>query len=62
MAGGGEGIYARALDHRVKIFTTWDPDKYYLGIPGDYMAVRCDDLSDIYIIAKDIFEKTYRKA
>ncbi len=62
VAGGGEGIYARALDHRVKIFTTWDPDKYYLGIPGDYMAVRCDDLSDIYIIAKDIFEKTYRKA
>ncbi len=59
VAGGGGGIYARQLTNRVKVFTTWDPDKYYLGVPGDYLAVRTDDLSDIYIIAKDIFAKTY---
>ncbi|MCR4617729.1 MAG: DHH family phosphoesterase [Lachnospiraceae bacterium] len=61
IAGGGEGIYAKVIDHRVKVFTSWDPDKYYLGLPGDYLAVRTDDLSDIYIIAKNIFEKTYHK-
>ncbi|MBR4994334.1 MAG: DHH family phosphoesterase [Lachnospiraceae bacterium] len=55
------GIYARELDHRVKIFTTWDPDKYYLGVPGDFLAVRVDDHKDAYIIARDIFFKTYRK-
>lgn len=55
------GIYARVLDHRVKVFTKWDPDKYYLGIPGDYLAVRADDNKDVYIIAKDIFGKTYEE-
>ncbi len=59
MAQGGSGIYARQLDHRVKVFTSWDPDKYYLGVEGDYLAVRADDLSDIYVIARRIFEKTY---
>ena len=61
IATGGNGIYARELDHRVKVFTTWDPNKYYLGKPGDYLAVRVDDLSDVYIIERSIFEKTYRK-
>lgn len=61
LAAGGAGIYARKLDHRVKVFTVWDPDKYYLGVPGDYLAVRVDDPSDIYVIAQDIFQKTYLK-
>ncbi|MBP3297381.1 MAG: DHH family phosphoesterase [Lachnospiraceae bacterium] len=60
IAMGGSGIYARQLDHRVKVFTAWDPDKYYLGVEGDYLAVRADDLTDIYIIAKSVFERTYR--
>ena len=58
---GGGGIYARELDHRVKVFTTWDKDKYYLGKEGDYLAVRTDDLSDVYVIARDIFDNTYEK-
>ena len=60
IAKGGSGIYARPLDHRVKVFTTWDPEKYYLGVEGDFLAVRADDLTDIYIIAKSVFERTYR--
>ncbi len=59
IARGGSGIYAKQLDHRVKVFTSWDQDKYYLGREGDYLAVRADDPSDIYVIAKAIFEKTY---
>ena len=61
IATGGSGIYARELDHRVKVFTTWDPNKYYLGKPGDFLAVRVDDLTDVYIIERGIFEKTYQK-
>ncbi len=61
IATGGSGIYARELDHRVKVFTTWDQSKYYLGKPGDFLAVRVDDLSDVYVIERSIFEKTYQK-
>ena len=56
---GGDGIYAKELTGRVKIFTMWDREKYYLGRPGDYLAVRADDVSDIYVIEKEIFLKTY---
>lgn len=59
IAMGGGGIYARELDHRVKVFTRWDNDKYYLGLPGDYLAVRTTDLSDVYVINREIFYKTY---
>lgn len=59
VATGGTGVYARELDHRVKVFTRWDPDKYYLGVEGDYLAVRADDPDDVYVIAKEIFGKTY---
>ncbi len=56
----GEGqIYAKPLTNRVKIFTAWDDEKYMLGCPGDYMAVRTDDLHDIYVIRGDIFDETY---
>ena len=56
---GGDGIYAKPITGRVKVFTMWDPDKYYLGRHGDYLAVRTDDPSDIYVIEGGIFAKTY---
>ena len=59
---GGAGIYAREIDHRVKIFTAWDKESYYLGVDGDYLAARGEDPSDIYIIARHIFDKTYSEA
>ncbi|MBR4345087.1 MAG: DHH family phosphoesterase [Lachnospiraceae bacterium] len=62
VASGGTGIYASKLDHRVKLFTTWDPDKYYLGVPGDYLAVRDDDPNDYYVIIGRIFPRTYEEA
>lgn len=54
-------IYAKQLNHRVKVFTEWDDEKYMLGKEGDYLAVRKDDLHDIYIIEKQIFESTYQE-
>ena len=61
MASGGGEVYAKKLDKRVKVFTSWDKDRYYLGKPGDYLAVRTDDLKDVYVIAKDIFGLTYKR-
>ncbi len=52
-------IYAKQTDHRVKVFTAWDEEKYMLGKEGDFLAVRKDDLQDVYIIEENIFEKTY---
>jgi phosphoglycolate phosphatase len=61
VSSGDVSIYVKQLDHRVKIFTHWDEEKYMLGCEGDYLAVRTDDLSDVYVIEKAIFEKTYIK-
>ncbi len=58
---GESYIYAKQLDHRVKVFTEWYKETYMLGIAGDYLAVRKDDIHDIYVIEGNIFEKTYEK-
>ncbi len=54
-------IYAKVLDNSVKVFTAWDPEKYYLGNPGDYLACRDDDPSDIYVIKGRLFDQLYQK-
>lgn len=59
IATGAAFIYAKELTKTIKIFTAWDEEKYMLGNPGDFIAVRCDDLHDIYIVERDIFFKTY---
>lgn len=56
---GESFIYSKPLEKAVKVFTQWDPDTYMSGGPGDYLAVRQDDLKDVYIIEKNIFAKTY---
>lgn len=61
IASGGTHIHARELTGRVKVFTAWDKEKYMLGREGDYLAVRCDDQHDIYVVERDIFYKTYDK-
>ncbi len=53
-------IYAKPLTNSVKVFTAWDKSKYMLGKPGDYLAVRSDDLHDVYVIEEKIFYKTYQ--
>ncbi len=55
-------IYAKQLPSRTKIFQGDGSGNYFLGRQGDYMAVREDDIKDIYIIQKEIFESTYECA
>lgn len=54
-------IHAEQLKGRTKIFQGDGSGNYFLGRTGDYMAVRADDIRDIYIIQKEIFESTYEK-
>ena len=61
IASGGTHIHAKELTERVKVFTAWDEEKYMLGKEGDFLAVRCDDRHDIYVVERDIFFKTYDK-
>jgi hypothetical protein len=56
----GVGIFARELEKRTKIFPAYGGGDYFLGRPGDMMAVRTDDVTDIYIIQGDIFRETYQ--
>ena len=58
---GTSEIYAKPLEQGVKVFTTWNSDTYMLGEVGDILAVRKDDLQDVYVIEKNIFEKIYKK-
>lgn len=58
---GNISIYVKQLTSGVKVFTAWDPDKYMLGKPGDYLAVREDDLHDVYVIERDIFNNSYER-
>lgn len=52
------GIYAKELSRKTKIFIN-DSEEYFIGQAGDFMAIRPDDYTDIYVIQKDIFHRTY---
>ena len=55
------GIYAIPLECRTKVFNPYNNGQYFLGQKGDYLAIRKDDLQDIYIIQKDIFQESYEE-
>ena len=54
-------IYAKPLERGMKLFTLWEKDRYMLGKPGDYLAVRVDDPHDIFIIPQAIMELIYEE-
>ena len=54
------GIYAVSLECRTKVFNPYNDGEYFVGRKGDYLAIRQDDLSDIYVIRKDIFHESYQ--
>jgi phosphoglycolate phosphatase len=52
-------IKAKQIDKRTKVFTYWDLEKYFSGVPGDFLAANENDLQDCYIVNQRIFYKTY---
>ncbi len=54
-------VYAKRLTRGVKVFTSWDNDCYMLGESGDYLVISCNDLKDMFIVDKEIFETTYEE-
>lgn len=52
-------IYAKELNRSVKLFPKWDDDKYMLGVPGDYLTVRGDDIHNICIERANEFKKKF---
>lgn len=54
-------VYATQLDKCVKVFPKWDDEKYILGMPGDYLAVNCDDLHNAFIEPGYDFLRNYEK-
>ncbi len=61
VSSGNVKIYIRELDRGVKVFTAWDKSMYMLGQKGDYLAVRNDDMHDVYVIERNVFFKTYQE-
>lgn len=57
----GTGIYACELSHRTKVFPANESTEYFLGRPGDYLAIRLEDFQDIYVIQREIFQQTYEE-
>lgn len=54
----GSGIYVKELSKRTKVFVNRG-DEYYIGRSGDVLVAREDNLKDMYIIQKEVFERTY---
>lgn len=61
VSSGNVKIYIRPLEQGVKVFTSWDKSMYMLGQKGDYLAVRSDDMHDVYVIEKNAFAITYQE-
>lgn len=57
----GNMIMAKKLEKPTKVFSKWDYEKYMYGEIGDYICHNACDANDIYIIKKDVFEKTYKQ-
>ncbi|MBZ4668398.1 MAG: hypothetical protein PWP07_2259 [Epulopiscium sp.] len=54
-------VYAQPLAKNTKVFTKWDSSKYMSGKVNDYIAIRQDDIEDVYIIENSIFNATYQR-
>ncbi len=57
----GTNILAAELNHCVKLYTKWDKNNYMRGETGDFIAVRKDDSTDVYIVKRSQFEAIYEK-
>jgi len=52
-------VRATKLEKPTKVFTTWDLDKYFSGVIGDWLVTNEGNYADCYIVRSDIFDDTY---
>ncbi len=53
-------ILAQPLKRRSKVFAKNSQD-YFVGMQGDYLAIKKEDLQDLYIIREEVFRRTYEE-
>ena len=53
-------VYAKQLNTATKVFTIGDSNIYQHGAIGDYLVAPWDNLKDLSIINKNIFEQLYK--
>jgi phosphoglycolate phosphatase len=58
---GEAPVYAEALTRNTKVFTGSVPNGYLHGEPGDYLVIKCDDLSDIDVVHQEVFGRIYQE-
>ncbi|WP_310602713.1 DHH family phosphoesterase [Anaerosporobacter sp.] len=52
-------VYAKPIEITTKLFTRWEPDNYMYGDIGDYIVTSKQDITDLFIIDKEIFQLSY---
>lgn len=57
----GAVILVRALDKPTKVFTQWQYETYMSGAKGDMLCYSEVDEKDVYVVNKEIFDKTYEE-
>lgn len=54
-------VYAKELVKPVKLFTRWDYEGYMYGNVGDYIVFARDNINDVYIVKREIMERSYSR-
>ena len=54
-------VRAKALERDAKVFTKWDPEKYFSGVTGDWLVANEGSYEDCYIVRQDIFAESYQE-
>ena len=58
---GTKVVRAAKLTKPTKVFSNWDKERYFVGMPGDFIVADDGDLSDCHIIQRDIFYSSYEE-
>ncbi len=60
-SGSGGRILARPLEKFTKVFTKWDYEAYMSGKAGDMLCCTEGDVSDVYVVKREIFDSVYER-
>jgi len=58
---GEKIVRAAPVEKPTKVFSYWDSEKYFSAVKGDFLTANETDLSDCYIVNRQIFFDTYEE-